>query len=171
MKRRKIAALAFVICATLVLLSSCGWITLSDPTETTNTPDPPASSPADAQASTQSTQQTEALPAPESPNESTPAEKAEIQAAVETLVDNSYKGDSYSCDILTSADGSGYIVSLQIDVPCTPPDSSSIVKELEKSIRDLNEMGISAVEILAINDFQIVDGNTGNYPASNQNTE
>ena len=168
MKRRKIAALAFVICATLVLLSSCGWITLSDPTETTNTPDPPASSPADAQASTQSTQQTEALPAPD---ESTPAEKAEIQAAVETLVDNSYKGDSYSCDILTSADGSGYIVSLQIDVPCTPPDSSSIVKELEKSIRDLNEMGISAVEILAINDFQIVDGNTGNYPASNQNTE
>lgn len=87
--------------------------------------------------------------------------KAEILAAVESLVPDEYRGASYSCDILTSSDGSGYMVSLQVDVEVEPPESSEVIASLEDAINGLGDTRISSVEIIAVKDMQIVDTNTG----------
>lgn len=96
------------------------------------------------------------------PQESTPASSAEtskedIQAAIEALVDDKYRGQSYSLDLLTAADGSGYIISLQIDVDATPPESTEIINNLESKIAELGYTQISDIQILAVKDMQIVD--------------
>jgi len=85
--------------------------------------------------------------------------KAEILASVESLIPDEYRGASYSCDILTSTDGSGYIVSLQVDVDVEPPESSDVIASLEDAINGLGDARISSVEIIAVKDMQIVDTN------------
>lgn len=86
--------------------------------------------------------------------------KAEILAAVESLVPDEYRGASYSCDILTNSDGSGYMVSLQVDVEVEPPESSEVIASLEDAINGLGDARISSVEIIAVKNMQIVDTNT-----------
>lgn len=83
--------------------------------------------------------------------------KESVQAAVEALIPDAYKGESYSCDILTASDGSGYIVSLQIDVDTM--DCTETIQSLEKAINDLGNSQITEIQISAVKDFQIVGTN------------
>lgn len=92
--------------------------------------------------------------------------KEDIQAAVESLVDEKYRGQGYSLDLLTTADGSGYIVSLQIDVDVVPPESAKIISDLESRVFALGYDQIAEVQILAVKDMQIIDGNIGGYSAN-----
>lgn len=80
-----------------------------------------------------------------------------IQADVEALVPDTYKGSGYSCDILTASDGSGYIVSLQIAVDTE--DCVEAIQALEIAVKELENPQIAAVEIAAVKDFQIVGTN------------
>lgn len=89
----------------------------------------------------------------------TEAKKEDIQVAIEALVDEKYRGQGYSLDLLTAADGSGYIVSLQIDVDVAPPESTEIIDDLENKIAGLGYTQISEIHILAVKDMQIVDSN------------
>lgn len=84
-------------------------------------------------------------------------DKDEIKADVEALVPDTCKGSSYSCDILTASDGSGYIVSLQIDVDTE--DCAETIQTLESAVKGLGNPKISEVEIIAVEDFQIVGTN------------
>ena len=86
-------------------------------------------------------------------------ELQEIQAAVEAVVPDEHKGDGYFCDILTASDGTGYIVSLQIDVDTS--ECSDVIASLEDAINGLGDTRISSVEIIAVKDMQIVGTNTG----------
>lgn len=85
--------------------------------------------------------------------------KDEIKASVEALVADEYKGQSYSCDILTLNDASGYNVSLQIDVSVEPPESTDIIKSIEDAITALNDDRIAQIDIMASKDMKIVDMN------------
>ena len=62
---------------------------------------------------------------------------------------------------MTASDGTGYIVSLQIDVDVDPPESSEVIASLEAAINGLDDPRISSVEIIAVRDMQIVGTNTG----------
>ena len=68
-----------------------------------------------------------------------------------------YRGQSYSCDILTASDGSGFIVSLQIDVDTE--DAADIISGMEADILKLDNLNISDVQIIAVHDMQIVGTN------------
>ncbi len=85
--------------------------------------------------------------------------KDAIKADVEALVDDSYKGNGYTCDILTRTDGSGYIVSLQIDAGVKPPESTEIISNLEEAVKGLNNDKIVEIQIVALKAMQIVDKN------------
>lgn len=90
-------------------------------------------------------------------------ELQEIRAAVEGVVPDEYKGTSYSCDILESTDGTGYIASLQIMVDAIPPESTEMIAALEETIRSLGYDQIASIEILAFKETQkeicLVDSN------------
>ena len=62
-----------------------------------------------------------------------------------------------SCDILTASDGSGFIVSLQIDVDTE--DAADIISGMEADILKLDNLNISDVQIIAVHDMQIVGTN------------
>lgn len=68
-----------------------------------------------------------------------------------------YRGQSYSCDILTASDGSGFIVSLQIDVDTE--DAADIISGMKADILKLDNLNISDVQIIAVHDMQIVGTN------------
>lgn len=87
--------------------------------------------------------------------------KDAILTAVEALVSDDYKGQSYSCDVLTYDDDQGarYVVSLQIDVSVEPPESTEIINGLVDAINGLGDSRISEIEIMAVKDMQIVDSN------------
>lgn len=70
------------------------------------------------------------------------------------VVADEYKGASYSCDVLTRSDGSGYIASVQIDVDTS--ECTEIVSALEVAINGLGEPRISEIQITAAKDMQIV---------------
>ena len=94
-----------VLLCTLFLVTSltaCGWVTITDG------PAPSASN-----SAAPDNDVTEEEPQPSSDVVVT---AEDVQSAVEALVPDEYRGQSYSCDILTASDGSGFIVSLQIDV-------------------------------------------------------
>lgn len=143
MKHKKLLIVVVVVVLVLVAAAIGNYWDSKKPAPTSS-PTPPATEPAPS-----------AVPAP------TPDvdEKAEILAAVENLVPDEYRGASYSCDILTSADGAGYIVSLQVDVDASK--SSEVIASLEDAINGLGDARISSVEIIAVNDMQIVGTNTG----------
>ena len=82
-----------------------------------------------------------------------------IKASVEALVDDTYKGYDYACDILTATNGSGYIVSLQIVVEVVPPESTEIIDGIESAIKNLNNDKITDIQITAVKDSRIVDQN------------
>ena len=93
----------------------------------------------------------------------------ELLAAVEAVVPAEYMGTSYSCDILEQADGSGYVVSLQIVVDAVPPESSALISELEEAIRGLGYNQITSIEIMAFKETQkeigLVDSNMNLDPS------
>lgn len=90
--------------------------------------------------------------------------KEDIKVAVEALVPAEYQGQSYSCDILEHADGSGYIVSLQIDVDVDPSESTDIVNDFVDQIKALNIAQIVEVNVSAIHDMQLVDFYSSEIP-------
>lgn len=144
------AVLVLLLAGALCLsLSACGWVTVTDKGETPP-PAPSASEPAPVPS--------DGGPSAEDLYNDTEAKDA-IQAAVEALVDDEYKGAGYSCDILTRSDGSGYIVSLQIDVGTEPPESTEIINNLEAAINGLGNEQIAEIQITALKDMQIVDNN------------
>lgn len=145
MKRKKLL-IAVVVVALLLVASAIGNYWDSKKPAPTSSPTPPATEPVQS-----------AVPDP-SPSADA---KAEILSAVEGLVPDKYRGASYSCDILTASDGTGYIVSLQIDVDVDPPESSEVIASLEAAINGLDDPRISSVEIIAVRDMQIVGTNTG----------
>ena len=122
---------AVLLCTLLLVtsLTACGWVTITDG------PAPSASNSA------------------ASDNDVT----EDVQSAVEALVPDEYRGQSYSCDILTASDGSGFIVSLQIDVDTE--DAADIISSMEADILKLDNLNISDVQIIAVHDMQIVGTN------------
>lgn len=114
----------------------------------------PAPAPSPTPQATEPAQSTVPAPTPDTDA------KADILSSVESLIPEEYRGASYSCDILTASDGSGYIVSLQIDVDVVPPESSEVIASLEAAINGLEDTRISSVEIIAVKDMQIVDTNS-----------
>lgn len=94
-----------VLLCTLFLVTSltaCGWVTITDG---------PAPSASNSAASDNDVTEKE-----QQPSSDVVVTAEDVQSAVEALVPDEYCGQSYSCDILTASDGSGFIVSLQIDV-------------------------------------------------------
>lgn len=144
MKHKKLLIAAVVVVLILVAAAIGNYWDSTKPSPAAS-PTPPATEPTPS-----------ATPVPTPDTDA----KAEILASVESVVLDEYRGASYSCDILTSAEG-GYIVSLQVDVGVEPPESSEIVAALEEAINGLGDARISSVEILAVKDMRIVDSNTG----------
>lgn len=124
-------------------LTSCGWITITDG---------PAPS-----ASNSTTSDNDIVAEEPQPEPDVVVTKEDVQSAVDALVPNQYRGQSYSCDILTAADGSGFIVSLQIDVDTE--DATDIISGMEADILKLENLNISEVQITAVHDMQIVGTN------------
>ncbi len=145
MKHKKLLIVVVVVVLVLVAAAIGNYWDSKKPAPTSS-PTPPATEPAPS-----------AVPAPTPDVDA----KAEILAAVENLVPDEYRGASYSCDILTSADGAGYIVSLQVDVDVDASKSSEVIASLEDAINGLGDARISSVEIIAVKDMQIVGTNTG----------
>lgn len=140
--------LALLVSALLALLLS-GCVTVTKAGE--GAPAPSASS--------------DPAPPPSAPSaedlQSDTEAKAAIQSSVEALVNDDYKGQSYSCDVLVYDDeqGARYVVSLQIDVKAAPPESAEVVAALEEAINGLGDDRISETQIIAVKDGQIVDSN------------
>ena len=134
---------AVLLCTLLLVtsLTACGWGT-----------DGPAPSASNSAASDNDV--TEEEPQPSSDVVVT---AEDVQSAVEALVPDEYRGQSYSCDILTASDGSGFIVSLQIDVDTE--DAADIISSMEADILKLDNLNISDVQIIAVHDMQIVGTN------------
>ena len=111
---------AVLLCTLLLVtsLTACGWVTITDG---------PAPSASNSSASDNDV--TEEEPQPSSDVVVT---AEDVQSAVEALVPDEYRGQSYSCDILTASDGSGFIVSLQIDVDTE--DAADIISGMEADI-------------------------------------
>ena len=111
---------AVLLCTLLLVtsLTACGWVTITDG---------PAPSASNSAASDNDV--TEEEPQPSSDVVVT---AEDVQSAVEALVPDEYRGQSYSCDILTASDGSGFIVSLQIDVDTE--DAAEIISGMEADI-------------------------------------
>lgn len=136
---------AVLLCTLLLVtsLTACGWVTITDG---------PAPSASNSSASDNDV--TEEEPQPSSDVVVT---AEDVQSAVEALVPDEYRGQSYSCDILTASDGSGFIVSLQIDVDTE--DAADIISGIEADILKLDNLNISDVQIIAVHDMQIVGTN------------
>lgn len=136
---------AVLLCTLLLVtsLTACGWVTITDG---------PAPSASNSSASDNDV--TEEEPQPSSDVVVT---AEDVQSAVEALVPDEYRGQSYSCDILTASDGSGFIVSLQIDVDTE--DAADIISGMEAGILKLDNLNISDVQIIAVHDMQIVGTN------------
>ena len=134
---------AVLLCTLLLVtsLTACGWVTITDG---------PAPSASNSAASDNDV--TEEEPQPSSDVVVT---AEDVQSAVEALVPDEYRGQSYSCDILTASDGSGFIVSLQIDVDT----EADIISGMEADILKLDNLNISDVQIIAVHDMQIVGTN------------
>ena len=135
-----------VLLCTLFLVTSltaCGWVTI------TAGPAPSASNSAapDNDVAEEEPQ----------PSSDVVVTAEDVQSAVEALVPDEYRGQSYSCDILTASDGSGFIVSLQIDVDTE--DAADIISGMEADILKLDNLNISDVQIIAVHDMQIVGTN------------
>lgn len=124
-------------------LTACDWVTITDG---------PAPSTSNSVASGNDV--TEEEPQPSSDVVVT---AEDVQSAVEALVPDEYRGQSYSCDVLTASDGSGFIVSLQIDVDTE--DTADIISGMEADILKLDNLNISDVQIIAVHDMQIVGTN------------
>lgn len=139
---------AVLLCTLLLVtsLTACGWVTITDG------PAPSASN--SAASDNDVTEVTEEEPQPSSDVVVT---AEDVQSAVEALVPDEYRGQSYSCDILTASDGSGFIVSLQIDVDTE--DAADIISGMEADILKLDNLNISDVQIIAVHDMQIVGTN------------
>ena len=120
---------AVLLCTLLLVtsLTACGWVTITDG---------PALSASNSAASDNDV--TEEEPQPSSDVVVT---AEDVQSAVEALVPDEYRGQSYSCDILTASDGSGFIVSLQIDVDTE--DAADIISGMEADILKLDNLNIS----------------------------
>lgn len=103
-------------------------------------------------------------PAPPSQQEITPDPekvKADIKKAVEPLVDEKYTSvPGYYCEILTMADGTGYIVDLQIPAEIEKPESTELIKTLVDGIKALNNDGIKEIRVNVLKDMKIVDDYT-----------
>lgn len=139
---------AVLLCTLLLVtsLTACGWVTITDG---------PAPSASNSAASDNDV--TEGEPQPSSDVVVT---AEDVQSAVEALVPDEYRGQSYSCDILTASDGSGFIVSLQIDVDTEDADDADdIISDMEEDILKLDNLNISDVQIIAVHDMQIVGTN------------
>ena len=136
---------AVLLCTLLLVtsLTACGWVTITDG---------PAPSASNSAASDKDF--TEEEPQPSSDVVVT---AEDVQSAVEALVPDEYRGQSYSCDILTASDGSGFIVSLQIDVDTE--DATDIISGMEADILKLDNLNISDVQIIVVHDMQIVGTN------------
>lgn len=124
-------------------LTACGWVTITDG---------PAPSTSNSATSGNDIVAEEPQSEPD-----VVVTKEDVQSAVEALVPDEYRGQSYSCDILTAADGSGFIVSLQIDVDTE--DAADIISGMEADILKLENLNISEVQITAVHDMQIVGTN------------
>ncbi len=109
---------AVLLCTLLLVtsLTACGWVTITDG---------PAPSASNSAASDNDVAEEEPQPSSD-----VVVTAEDVQSAVEALVPDEYRGQSYSCDILTASDGSGFIVSLQIDVDTE--DAADMKRSLNK---------------------------------------
>lgn len=83
--------------------------------------------------------------------------KTDIQTAVDALIAEEYKGNGYYCEILTKADGSGYIVDVQLNAEVEPPESTEIIDKLVADIEALENESIAEIQINVLKDGKIVD--------------
>ena len=157
MKHKKLLIGAAVVAVILVVASIGNYWDSQKPAPAASSQPPAASDPAPAAS-------------PAEPAKSEAEEKAEILAVVEALVDDAYKGTSYSCDILTRTDGAGYTVSMQINVDVIPPESTEIISGLETAIQGLGYDQIAEIQILAFKETQkeigLVDSNMDLDPSA-----
>ena len=94
----------------------------------------------------------------ETPSSSTnESEKDAIVAAVDTLINDSLKGNGYFCELLTMADGSGYIVDIQLPANKEKPESTEIIEKVLQDIKDLQNDKIQEIRIAVLNQMKIVD--------------
>lgn len=149
MKHKKLLIVLVVVVLVLVA-AAIGNYWDSKKTAPTSSPTPPATEPAPSASAT---------PAP------TPVSYTaeELQAAVDAVVPDEYKGLFYSCDVLENADVGGYVASLQIMVDAVPPESTTMISDLEAAIRGLGYDQIASIEIMAFKETQkeigLVDSN------------
>lgn len=83
--------------------------------------------------------------------------KTDIQTVVDALIAEEYKGNGYYCEILTKADGSGYIVDVQLNAEVDPPESTEIIDKLVADIEALENENIAEIQINVLKDGKIVD--------------
>lgn len=94
----------------------------------------------------------------ETPTSSTnESDKEAIAATVDSLIDDSLKGNGYFCELLTMSDESGYIVDIQLPANKDKPESTEIIEKVLQDIKDLQNDSIKEIRIAVLNQMQIVD--------------
>ena len=153
MKHKKLLIVVVVVVLVLVAAAIGNYWDSKKPAPTSS-PTPPATEPTPS-----------AVPAP------TPVSYTaeELQAAVDAAVPVGNYGLSDSCDVLENADGNGYVASLQITVDAVPPESTTMISDLEAAIRGLGYEQITSIEIMAFKETQkeigLVDSNMNLDPS------
>ena len=150
MKHKKLLIVVVVVVLVLVAAAIGNYWDSKKPAPTSS-PTPPAVEP---------TPSATTVPTPAPTASYTPEE---LQAAVDAVVPDEYKGLFYSCDVLENADVGGYVASLQIMVDAVPPESTTMISDLEAAIRGLGYDQIASIEIMAFKETQkeigLVDSN------------
>lgn len=84
-------------------------------------------------------------------------DKEKLTAAIDDLIDDGFKGNGYFCELLTLSDESGYRVDIQLPANVQKPESTQLIEELLRDIKNLQEDSIKEIKISVLNQMQIVD--------------